>query len=231
MPLPPQAGRRNSPGPQQNPGTAQAARRTGLAPRASEICPSPEITAPASPSCSRRRDTACQPESGPGTTPEGRGGPFRRWMIHCWRSYARRQRPSASRLNNGLSAIYPPLASLRWTSMSVMTSLAYHPGQLWLCGCPLPAAPRAGRRIRSGNSDRAGAADRGSRRRGCAMVCGLVECSARRHIIGRFADPVKSNCHAAIHNTVSGPCALWDNAFRPTTRCFHKSCAEAFLVG
>ncbi len=51
------------------------------------------------------KDTACQPESGPGTTPEGRGGPFRRWMIHCCLSYARRQRPSASRLNSGLSAM------------------------------------------------------------------------------------------------------------------------------
>ena len=39
-------------------------------------------------------------------------------------------------------------------------------------GCPLPAGADAGRRIRSGNSDRAGAADRGSRRRGLRHVLG-----------------------------------------------------------
>ena len=62
--------------------------------------------------------------------------------------------------------------------------------------CPLPAGADAGRRIRSGNSDRAGAAGRGSRRRGCA-VCGLGElkrpswklCSVRP------AAPMVPNCH------------------------------------
>ncbi len=44
---------------------------------------------------------------------------------------------------------------------------------------PLPTAVAAGRQIEYGNSGRAGAADRGSRRRGCAMFLVLEPgCSA-----------------------------------------------------
>ncbi len=60
---------------------------------------------------------------------------------------------------------------------------------------PLPTGADAGRRIRSGNSDRAGAASRGSRRRACAMFCGLELCSARKHVMRRPAGPVEPCCH------------------------------------
>ena len=68
--------------------------------------------------------------------------------------------------------------------------------------CPLPAAPRAGRRIGFGNSDRAGAADRGSRRRAGALFCELEPCSARKHVMGRSAGPVEPNCHGLNIATV-----------------------------
>ncbi len=67
----------------------------------------------------------------------------------------------------------------------------------------LAAAPWAGRRIGFGNSDRAGAIDRGSRRRARTLFWELeLGCSARKRVIGRSAGPVEPNCHGLNIATV-----------------------------
>ncbi len=61
---------------------------------------------------------------------------------------------------------------------------------------PLTTAVAAGRQIEFGNSGRAGTVGRGSRRRACAVVCGLeLCCSDWKRVIWRSADPVEPNCH------------------------------------
>ena len=66
---------------------------------------------------------------------------------------------------------------------------------------PLPTSMDAGRRIRAGNSDQAGAAGRGLRRRDCAVGLELC-CSAGRLATGRSADPVEPCCHGLNIATV-----------------------------
>ncbi len=75
---------------------------------------------------------------------------------------------------------------------------------------PLPTGTAAGRRIGSGNSDRAGAADRGSRRRAGAVFSVLEPSSACGRVMGRSAGPMIQCCHAE-DSTAGEPAGSIDN--------------------
>ncbi len=65
--------------------------------------------------------------------------------------------------------------------------------------CPLPTAPRAGRRIEVWQPGNASVADRESRRRDCVLLGELeLWCSAERHVMVVSAGSVEPNCHGAI---------------------------------